>query len=133
MTETIICALITGGLTLMGVLIANGKQQAITDTKLDELTREVREHNSFAQRVPVIEEQIKVINHRIQDLNAMENIKKRLGNLLAVKSLVTITLTVVFAVLALRESISGSEFLTIFTVVIGFYFGTQRVNEDKNS
>nr|DAG81989.1 MAG TPA: hypothetical protein [Caudoviricetes sp.] len=63
----------------------------------------------------------------------MENIKKRLGNLLAVKSLVTITLTVVFAVLALRESISGSEFLTIFTVVIGFYFGTQRVSEDKNS
>ena len=62
----------------------------------------------------------------------MENIKKRLGNLLAVKSLVTITLTVAFAVLALRESISGSEFLTIFTVVIGFYFGTQRVNEDKN-
>ena len=68
MTETIICALITGGLTLMGVLIANGKQQAITDTKLDELTREVREHNSFAQRVPVIEEKIKVINHRIEDL-----------------------------------------------------------------
>ena len=68
MTETIICALITGGLTLMGVLIANSTQQAITDTKLDELTREVREHNSFAQRVPVIEEQIKVINHRIEDL-----------------------------------------------------------------
>lgn len=74
MTETIICALITGGLTLMGVLIANGKQQAITDTKLDELTREVREHNSFAQQVPVIEEQIKVINHRIQDL---EHISER--------------------------------------------------------
>lgn len=74
MTETIICALITGGLTLMGVLIANGKQQAITDTKLDEMTREVREHNSFAQRVPVIEEQIKVINHRIQDL---EHISER--------------------------------------------------------
>ena len=61
----------------------------------------------------------------------MENIKKRVANLLAVKSLVTITMTVVFAVLALRESISGSEFLTIFTVVIGFYFGTQRVREDK--
>lgn len=74
MTETIICALITGGLTLMGVLIANGKQQAITDTKLDELTREVREHNSFAQQVPVIEEQIKVINHRIEDL---EHISER--------------------------------------------------------
>lgn len=68
MTETIVCALITGGLTLLGVLIANGKQQAITDTKLDELTREVREHNNFAQRVPVIEEQIKVINHRVEDL-----------------------------------------------------------------
>ena len=63
----------------------------------------------------------------------MENIKKRLGNLLAVKSLVTITLTVVFAVLALRGDISGTEFLTIFTVIIGFYFGTQRVAEDKNS
>ncbi len=62
----------------------------------------------------------------------MENIKKRLGNLLAVKSLVTITLTVVFAVLALRGDISGTEFLTIFTTVIAFYFGTQRVNEDKN-
>lgn len=63
----------------------------------------------------------------------MENIKKRLGNLLAVKSLVTITLTAVFAVLALRGDISGTEFLTIFTTVIAFYFGTQRVAEDKNS
>ena len=63
----------------------------------------------------------------------MENIKKRLGNLLAVKSLVTITLTVIFAVLALRGDISGTEFLTIFTTVIAFYFGTQRVAEDKDS
>lgn len=63
----------------------------------------------------------------------MENIKKRLGNLLAVKSLVTITLTGVFSVLALRGDISGTEFLTIFTTVIAFYFGTQRVAEDKNS
>lgn len=62
----------------------------------------------------------------------MENIKKRLGNLLSVKSLVTITLTVIFAVLALRGDISGTEFLTIFTTVIAFYFGTQRVAEDKN-
>ena len=62
----------------------------------------------------------------------MENIKKRLGYLLAVKSLVTITLTVIFAVLALRGDISGTEFLTIFTTVIAFYFGTQRVAEDKN-
>ena len=63
----------------------------------------------------------------------MENIKRRLGNLLSVKSLVTITLTVVFAVLALRGDISGTEFLTIFTTVIAFYFGTQRVAEDKNN
>ena len=64
----IIVALITGGVTLVGVLISNQKSQAVTDTKLEELTREVREHNHFAQRVPVVEEQIKVINHRIEDL-----------------------------------------------------------------
>ena len=64
----IIVALITGGITLVGVLISNQKSQAVTDTKLEELTREVREHNNFARRVPVLEEQIKVANHRIQDL-----------------------------------------------------------------
>lgn len=63
----------------------------------------------------------------------MEAIKKRLANLLTVKSLVTIVLTAIFAVLALRGTVSGSEFLTIFTTVIAFYFGTQRVSEDKNS
>lgn len=68
MGESIIVAIITGVLTLIGVLISNGKSQAVTDTKLEELTREVREHNNFAQRVPVIEEQIKVANHRISDL-----------------------------------------------------------------
>ena len=64
----IIVALITGGVTLVGVLISNQKSQAGTDTKLEELTREVREHNNFARRVPVLEEQMKVANHRIQDL-----------------------------------------------------------------
>lgn len=72
--ESIITAIITGGVTLLGVLIANGKSQAVTETKLDELTREVREHNNFARRMPVVEEQIKVINHRIDDL---EEINKR--------------------------------------------------------
>lgn len=72
--ESIITAIITGGVTLIGVLIANGKSQAVTETKLDELTREVREHNNFARRMPVVEEQIKVINHRIEDL---EEINKR--------------------------------------------------------
>ena len=69
----IIVALITGGVTLVGVLISNQKSQAVTETKLEELTREVREHNNFARRVPVLEEQIKVINHRIADLEHNTN------------------------------------------------------------
>ena len=63
-TESIIVALISGGLTLLGVIVSNNKHQAVADEK----TREVREHNNFAQRVPVLEEQIKVVNHRIADL-----------------------------------------------------------------
>lgn len=68
MTEAIICAIVTGGLTLLGVIVANNKTQAVMETKIAELTREVREHNNFAKRMPVVEEQIKVINHRLQDL-----------------------------------------------------------------
>ena len=79
MSEAIVTALITGGLSLVGVVVtclATAKKnenamkvaQAVTDTKIDELTREVREHNGFARRMPVVEEQIKVINHRIGDL-----------------------------------------------------------------
>ena len=64
----IIVALITGGITLVGVLLANQKTQAVMETRIDGLTREVREHNNFAKRMPVVEEQIKVINHRIEDL-----------------------------------------------------------------
>ena len=68
MYTEILCAVISGAVTLVGVLIANSKSQAVTETRLDELTREVREHNHFAQRVPVLEEQIKVANQRIDDL-----------------------------------------------------------------
>ena len=68
--ESILTALISGGLTLLGVLIANSRARAVTETKLDELTREVREHNHFARRMPVVEEQVKVINHRLEDLEA---------------------------------------------------------------
>ena len=68
MLETIRTSAVTGSVTLIGILIANGKAQAVTDTKLEELTREVREHNNFAKRMPVVEEKIKVINHRIDDL-----------------------------------------------------------------
>ena len=66
--DTVIAAVITGAITLIGVLIANSKTQAVMETKVDELTREVREHNNFAKRMPVVEEQIRVINHRIEDL-----------------------------------------------------------------
>lgn len=79
MSEAIVVALITSGVSLLGVIFSNSttaknmdakldKQQAVTETKLEELTREVRAHNNFAQRVPVLEEQIKVANHRIADL-----------------------------------------------------------------
>ena len=90
MIEAVISAVITGGISLAGIIVtvvlSNHKMmeqldkqsqladarlekaQAITDTKLDELTREVREHNGFAKRMPVLEEQIKVANHRIEDL-----------------------------------------------------------------
>lgn len=77
--EAIVTALITGGLSLLGVVVSNlaashrtaqriSTAQAVTDAKLEELTREVRAHNNFAQRVPVLEEQIKVANHRLTDL-----------------------------------------------------------------
>ena len=68
MTESLLTALVTGALTLLGVIISNNRRQAVTDTKVEERAREVREHNNFARRLPVVEEQIKVINHRIGDL-----------------------------------------------------------------
>lgn len=68
MSDTIITALITGAITLLGVLISNSKSQAVTDTKLEELTREVREHNGFARRMPVVEEQIKEIKGEVEGL-----------------------------------------------------------------
>ena len=77
--DAIIVALITGGLSLLGVVITNMMAarrteqrmitaQAVTDARLEELTREVRAHNNFAQRVPVLEERLRVANHRIADL-----------------------------------------------------------------
>ena len=79
MMETIMAALITGGMALVGVIITNAASnrkvensiktsQAVTDVQIKELTREVRAHNNFAQRIPVVEEQIKVINHRLANL-----------------------------------------------------------------
>ena len=85
MSDAVITALITGGLTLAGTIItviatsrktntAMQVSQAVTDTKIEALTAEVKKHNDFASRMPVVEEQIKVINHRIADLE--EEIKK---------------------------------------------------------
>lgn len=79
MSESILCALITGAMTLIGAIMSNrftanklqndlNTNQRVMETRIDELTREVREHNNFARRMPVVEEQIKVINHRIDDL-----------------------------------------------------------------
>ena len=73
--ETILSAVIAGAVTLIGVLIANSRSQAVTDTKLEELTREVREHNNFARRVPILQEQMKVANHRIADLEQNEKVR----------------------------------------------------------
>lgn len=84
MSDAVAVALISGGLALLGVIITSvstsrrmtvqlERNQAVTDTKIEELTREVRLHNNFAQRIPVIERDIKVINHRIDDL---ENLHK---------------------------------------------------------
>lgn len=67
----LIGSVIVGALTLIGVLASNSRAQAVTETRLEDLTREVREHNNFARRMPVVEEQIKVINHRIGDLERM--------------------------------------------------------------
>lgn len=70
--ESIAAAIITGAITLIGVLIANSKSQAVTETKLEELTRGVRAHNNFAQRIPVLEDKIKVADHRIAYLEEKE-------------------------------------------------------------
>ena len=83
MSEGILVALISAVVSLLGIFISNSTtvrknenaihaSQAVTDTKLEELTREVREHNNFARRMPVVEEQIKVINHRLADLERCE-------------------------------------------------------------
>lgn len=94
MSENVAVALIAAGAsifcgisTLIGVIVTNSKSnkqyekkleihQAVTDTKIDELTREVREHNNFAQRMPVLEEKLKVANHRIDDLEGYHKQKQ---------------------------------------------------------
>jgi hypothetical protein len=71
-SEPIVVALIGGAMTLLGVLISNNRLQGVMETKVEELTREVREHNNFARRMPVVEEQIKMLNLRIAELERRE-------------------------------------------------------------
>lgn len=66
--ETIIAAAITGAITLIGVLIANSRTQAVMQVKIDELTREVREHNNFAKRMPVVETKLDTIEKDVNEL-----------------------------------------------------------------
>jgi hypothetical protein len=79
LSEAVLTALITGGLSVVGVVITNlaanrkmqyeiKQNQAVTETKIEELTREVREHNNFAHRVPVLENKVKVADHRLDDI-----------------------------------------------------------------
>lgn len=83
LSDAIFVAVVTGLFNLAGIMYSSGKtaramnakldtQQAVMKTEMNELTREVREHNNFAKRMPVVEEQIKVINHRIKDLEDNE-------------------------------------------------------------
>lgn len=153
--EQIAVALITAGLGLVGVMITNyfsnkslsdkvthqlEVAQAVTDTKIEELTREVRTHNNFAQRIPVMEEKISVANHRIDDLerheekwreNLMQDFWKNVAALIKVKTIVTLIVVTVFAVLALRGGLQPDTVMTIVTMVIAFYFGIQ--SEGKNN
>lgn len=76
MSEAIIVAVISAVVTLAGVLISNGRTQAAMEVKIENLTKEVQKHNNFASRMPVLEEQMKVANHRIDDLEELERIRR---------------------------------------------------------
>ena len=71
MTEGVFAAILSGIVTLTGVLIANSKAQAVTDTKSEDLTREVREHNNFARRVPLLEAQVETLRGDIRELQTL--------------------------------------------------------------
>lgn len=71
--ETIIAAVLSGVVTLIGVLIANSRSNAVMEYKIEELTREVRKHNGFAEKIPVIQRDIQVLNHRVSDIEVYEH------------------------------------------------------------
>ena len=71
--ESIIAAILSGVVTLIGVLIANSRSNAVMEYKIEELTREVRKHNGFAEKIPVIQRDIQVLNHRMTDIETHEH------------------------------------------------------------
>lgn len=75
--ETVIAAILSGVVTLIGVLIANSRSNAVMEYKIEELTREVRNHNGFAEKIPVIQRDIQVLNHRMTDIETHENEHER--------------------------------------------------------
>lgn len=75
--ETIIAAVLSGVVTLIGVLIANSRSNAVMEYKIEELTREVRKHNGFAEKIPVIQRDIQVLNHRVSDIETYEHEHER--------------------------------------------------------
>ena len=125
MTEIIVALIALIG-TLCGSLGGVLVSSKMTNYRLLQLENKVAEHNNFARRMPVVEEQIKVANHRIDDLERKNDFAK----LLSVKSIVTIILTFNFAILTVMGKINSEQFIMIFTTVIAFYFGTQH---EKNN
>ena len=123
--------------TFGGILVAN----KLTTYRIEQLERKVSEHNKVVERTYKLEGRMTAAEHDIRDLKGaayalphgkpetggmdMEQLYGRLAALLAVKSLVTLALTAVFVCLALRGTVSGGDFLTVFLMVISFYFGTQ--------
>lgn len=75
--ETIVAAILSGVVTLIGVLIANSRSNAVMEYKIEELTREVRKHNGFAEKIPVIQRDIQVLNHRVSDIETQEHEHER--------------------------------------------------------
>lgn len=75
--ETIVAAILSGVVTLIGVLIANSRSNAVMEYKIEELTREVRKHNGFAEKIPVIQRDIQVLNHRVSDIETHEHEPER--------------------------------------------------------
>ena len=121
MEHDVLIALLSLAGTLTGTLGGILTSARLTNYRIEQLEKKVDRHNGFGERIPVLED--RVAQNGLSGRG--EDMKDRLSALLTVKSLVTVTLTGVFAALALQRCVSAQEFLTVFTVVISFYFGTQ--------